>query len=257
MEVRIRDTEAAVGETAAGIVADLVRARPECVLGLATGSTPIPMYRALIRMHADDGLDFSAVTTFNLDEYVGLGPGDPQSYWTFMHDEFFSHVNVPEANIHIPDGLALNLDVAARLYDESIAAAGGIDVQVLGIGGDGHVGFNEPTSSFGSRTRLKTLVEETRIDNARFFDSLDDVPHHVLTMGIGTILDARKVLLLATGESKADAVAAAIEGPLTSMVPASALQLHPDAIFVVDEAAASKLTLADYFREVEANKPAG
>ncbi len=255
MEILIRTDSAAVGATAANYFAHLIRNKPDCVLGLATGSTPIPMYRDLISMHENDGLNFSGVRSFNLDEYVGLGPGDENSYWTFMHEHLFDHVNIDEDNVHVPDGLAEDSNEACRSYEADINLAGGIDLQVLGVGTDGHIGFNEPTSSLASRTRIKSLLERTRQDNARFFSSLDAVPHHVITMGIGTVMESKCVMLLATGDNKADAIAASIEGPITAMVPATALQDHPYAILVIDEAAASELKLHDYYVEVEHNKP--
>jgi glucosamine-6-phosphate deaminase len=240
---------------AAKTIAALVRRNPRAVLGLATGSTPLALYGELARMHREDGLDFSSVTTFNLDEYVGLSPGHPASYHAFMQDHLFRHINVKPSNIHIPDGLAEDIPAACAAYEEAIAAAGGIDVQVLGIGTDGHIGFNEPTSSLSSRTRIKTLTEQTRTDNARFFDSEAEIPRHVITMGIGTIMDSRTCLLLAFGRSKAEVVARTVEGPVTAMIPASALQFHRDARILVDEDAASLLAHGGYYRHVYDHKP--
>jgi len=219
------------------------------VLGLATGSTPIPLYKELIRRHKADGLDFSTCISFNLDEYVGLGPNHPQSYRRFMNENLFNHININVKNTHVPDGTITDFDAIEQFcdqYEDRIRDVGGIDIQVLGIGGNGHVGFNEPGSSIGSMTRIKTLTSKTRADNARFFKSLDEVPVYAITMGIGTIMNARKVVLLASGESKAAAVADALEGPVTTMCPASALQLHRYATFVIDKAAASKLALETY-----------
>lgn len=214
------------------------------------------LYRALIRMHREEGLDFSRVTTFNLDEYVGLERGHPQSYHTFMWDNLFSQVNIREENVHLPDGMTSDVSAYCEAYEGRIMDAGGIDVQVLGIGSDGHVGFNEPTSSFASRTRIKTLTRRTVMDNARFFDGEESrVPHHCITMGIGTIMDARKVILLAFGESKVDAVAATVEGPVAAIMPASILQHHRQAKLFLDETAASGLRLADYYRWVYDGKP--
>jgi glucosamine-6-phosphate deaminase len=197
-------------------------------------------------MHKQEGLDFSTVITFNLDEYVGLQPTHDQSYRYFMNENLFDHVNVNLKATHVPDGTITDLGEVEEFcvkYEEMIADVGGIDYQVLGIGGNGHIGFNEPGSSLGSLTRIKTLTTETRKDNARFFKSMDEVPEYAITMGIGTIMNARKVVLLANGEGKADAIKAALEGPVTAMCPASALQLHRFATYVIDEAAASKLTL--------------
>jgi len=256
MEVIITATPEAGACTAARIVEKLVRTRPEAVLGLATGSTPLGLYGELIRRHREHGLDFSRVTTFNLDEYVGLGAGHPASYHTFMHEHLFGAINVPAGRIHIPDGKAADIPAACEAYEKAIVAAGGIDLQVLGIGHDGHIGFNEPSSSLASRTRLKTLTQKTIDANQRFFTSAEEVPRHVITMGVGTILEARVCLLLAFGESKADAVAAMVEGPLTASCPASALQWHPRTTVIVDEAAAARLARSDYYRYVHANKPA-
>jgi glucosamine-6-phosphate deaminase len=251
MEIIIQPDAESAAEMAARIFAELIRSKPKAVLGLATGSTPLPLYRKLV----DRNLDWSGITSFNLDEYIGVGPEHPQSYHAFMHGNLFEHVNIHPANIHIPDGMSTDPEAHCREYEEKIQSAGGIDLQLLGIGTDGHIGFNEPTSSLASRTRIKTLTSRTRKDNARFFGSEDAVPFHVITMGIGTILDTRKTLLLATGKNKAQAVAQAVEGPITSMNPASALQLHPSAIFCLDEEAASELTRTDYYRWVFDNKP--
>ena len=255
MEVIIEPNSSVGAETGARIVAELIRKKPNAVLGLATGSTPLGLYRELIRMHRESGLDFSQVTTFNLDEYVGLPPQHPSSYHRFMHENLFAHINVPAEQIHIPDGAAADLLAFCKTYEAAICAAGGIDLQVLGIGHDGHIGFNEPTSSLASRTRIKTLTKETIAANQRFFSSAEEVPHHVITMGIGTIMDARCCLLLAFGEDKALAVAAMAEGPLTASCPASVLQLHPAAVIITDEPAAGLLKRADYYRHVYANKP--
>ncbi len=256
MEIIIQPTPDAGSIIAARIIAKLVRSKPDCVLGLATGSTPLGTYRELIRMHREDGLDFSRVTTFNLDEYVGLPPEHPQSYRAFMAENFFRHVNVDVKRTHIPDGMARDVPAECARYEAAIAAAGGIDLQLLGIGSDGHIGFNEPSSSLASRTRIKTLTERTRADNARFFGGdLAQVPFHCITMGVGTIMASREVLLLAFGASKADAVAGAVEGPITAMNPASVLQMHGVAKCIVDEAAAAKLSRRDYYRWVFDNKP--
>jgi glucosamine-6-phosphate deaminase len=240
-----------VGLRAAQFLATAVRKNPEAVLGLATGGTPLGTYRELIRQHREEGLDFSQITTFNLDEYVGLGPAHPGSYRHFMQENLFDHINVRPARTHVPDGRALDLTASCRLYEERIREVGGIDLQLLGVGSDGHIAFNEPGSSLGSRTRVKTLAGETLRDNARFFGSVEKVPKLAITMGVGTILEARCCLLIAYGAQKAEAIQQAIEGPVTSQVTASALQLHQDVIVVVDEQAASRLTRQDYYREVE------
>ena len=251
MEIIIQPTSETASAITARIVARQLREKPNAVLGLATGSTPLLLYRELVRMK----LDWSRVTTFNLDEYVGLAADHPQSYHSFMRENLFQHLNIRPENIHIPDGLTKDIPAFCAHYEEKIGEAGGIDLQVLGIGTDGHIGFNEPTSSLASRTRIKTLTQQTRRDNARFFGSEEAVPHHVITMGIGTIMDARQVVQLAFGANKARAIADAIEGPITSMNPASILQMHAVAKVVLDEAAASKLKRAEYYRWVYDNKP--
>lgn len=255
MEVIVRKTYEEMSEVAARVVADLINIKPNAVLGLATGSTPVGLYRALGRLHKNEGLDFSQVATFNLDEYVGLPPGHEQSYHFFMQRNFFEYVNIPRQNIHIPSGTTSNYKSFCQWYEEQIQKAGGIDLQILGIGSDGHIAFNEPGSSLSSRTRLKTLAKSTIDDNARFFATRAEVPIYAITMGVGTILEARRLLLLANGKGKADAVARAIEGPVTSMITASALQLHPDALVFLDDEAASKLTMRPYFDWVQQMKP--
>lgn len=251
MRVIIETSPESASNLAANLVTKLIQAKPDCVLGLATGSTPERLYRELIRRHREEQLSFARVTTFNLDEYVGLPPGHPQSYRSFMQNVLFSHIDIEPAKTHIPDGHALDLHAACRSYEQKIEGAGGIDLQVLGIGGDGHIAFNEPGSSLGSRTRVKALARETIRDNARFFGSEDQVPRIALTMGVGTILESRACVLLAFGESKANAIAAAVEGPVTSQITASALQMHRDVSVIIDEAAASKLRRIDYYRDVE------
>jgi glucosamine-6-phosphate deaminase len=240
-----------VSRTAAQFVAELVRRRPKCVLGLATGSTPLGMYAELIRLHRDEELDFSRVVTFNLDEYVGLAPNDPNSYRYFMNENLFRHLNVDPRNTHVPDGRALDFETHCEHYERMIQDEGGIDLQVLGIGSDGHIAFNEPGSSLGSRTRLKTLASETVRDNARFFERPELVPRLAVTMGVGTILESRQCLVLACGKSKASAIRATVEGPVTAQVTASALQLHRNVVCIVDEDAAGELSRRDYYREVE------
>lgn len=251
MRVIVEPDVTRVAATAARFVARLVRRRPSCVLGLATGSTPLGMYRELIRLHREEALDFSRVVTFNLDEYVGLAPTHPQSYRRFMQENLFDHLNIEPRNTHVPDGRALDFDAFCQQYERTIEEGGGIELQVLGIGSDGHIAFNEPGSSLGSRTRLKTLTEETIRDNARFFGSAEQVPRLAITMGVGTILESRQCLLLACGPSKARAIRDTIEGPVTAQVTASALQLHRDVVAVVDEEAGRLLERRDYYREVE------
>ncbi len=255
MEIIIHSSPEETSNYAARVIARLLREKPHAVLGLATGSTPLKLYKELIRLHREEGLDFSQATTFNLDEYVGLSPEHPGSYHHFMQENFFQHVNVPAHHVHVPDGLARDVPVYCRHYEEQIVMAGGLDIQILGIGTDGHIGFNEPSSSLTSRTRIKTLTERTRSDNAPFFERPEDVPHHVITMGIGTIMEARQILLLAFGEKKAEAVAATVEGPITARVPASMLQMHQQATVLLDDPAAAKLTQADYYRWVFSRKP--
>lgn len=251
MRVIVEVDHSGVSKRAARFVADLVRRRPNCVLGLATGGTPLGMYTELIRMHREEGLDFSRVVTFNLDEYVGLSATHPQSYRYFMQQNFFDHINIDARDTHVPDGRALDFDAYCEQYERLIAEEGGIDLQVLGIGGDGHIAFNEPGSSLGSRTRLKTLTAETIRDNARFFGGEQQVPHLAITMGVGTILESRQCLLLAAGKNKAKAIRETIEGPITAQVTASALQLHRDVIAILDEEAARLLERRDYYLEVE------
>ena len=255
MEIIYSETYQEMSVAAAKIVAQTLNFKPNAVLGMATGSTPLGLYKELVRMHKEHMLDFSQVTTFNLDEYVGLPPTHPQSYHYFMHENFFKHVNIPPQNIYIPSGTTDNYTAFCDWYEKRIVECGGIDIQILGIGSDGHIAFNEPTSSLSSRTRLKTLAKTTIDDNARFFTKREEVPVYAITMGIGTIMEARKIILLAGGKSKACAVAAAVEGPVTSMITASALQLHSDAAVLVDKDSASELKMLDYYRWIQAKKP--
>ena len=251
MEIIIQPTAAAANRVAARLFANVIRQKPGAVLGMATGGTPLVLYRELVALQ----LDWRKITTFNLDEYVGLAPAHPQSYHSFMWENLFRHVNIARKNVHLPDGQAKDIPKFCAKYERQIRAVGGIDLQLLGIGTEGHIGFNEPTSSLASRTRIKTLTPQTRKDNARFFGREDLVPHHCITMGIGTILDTRHCVLLAFGSHKARAIAAAVEGPVTSMNPASALQLHPKTTVFLDEAAAAELKLKEYYRWVFDNKP--
>jgi glucosamine-6-phosphate deaminase len=255
MEVIISATYDEMSRAAARTVADVLNTRPNAVLGMATGSTPLGLYQELVRLHREEGLDFSQVTTFNLDEYVGLTARDEHSYHWFMHEHFFRHVNIPPQNVYIPSGTTHNYPAFCAWYEQRIRECGGIDLQILGIGSDGHIAFNEPGSSLMSRTRLKTLARSTIEDNARFFERSEDVPIYAITMGVGTILEARQILLLASGPKKAKAIAQAIEGPMTSMITASALQMHSAVRTFLDEAAASELAMRDYYRWVQDNKP--
>src|SRR5687768_6829555 len=255
MEVVVLPSYEDMSKAAAAIIADVLNQKPNAVLGMATGSTPLGVYQELVRMHRDEGLDFAQVTTFNLDEYVGLRPNHPQSYHHFMHENFFRHVNIAPTNIYIPSGTTSNYRAFCEWYEQRISECGGIDVQILGIGSDGHIAFNEPGSSLNSRTRLKTLAKPTIDDNARFFEHREDVPIYAITMGVGTILEARTLVLLGNGGNKAKACAAMVEGPVTSMITASALQLHPDARVFLDESAAAELQMRDYYDWVMKKKP--
>ena len=222
-------------------VAALIKAKPDAVVGFATGSTPLGLYQRLVQMHKNEGLDFSGITTFNLDEYIGLPADHIQSYAYFMWRHLFSHINVRKENVHLPDGMSTDITGHCEWYEAQIAQAGGIDIQILGIGANGHLAFNEPGSSLGSRTRIKTLTADTVHSNARFFDTADQVPKYAITMGVGTIMESRQLLLLASGAGKAEAIKATLEGPVTAMVPATIVQLHRDAHTIIDEMAASKL----------------
>jgi len=251
MEIIVTTDYEEMSDRAAEIVIGEIKAKPNLVLGLATGSTPEGLYARLVKAHREQGLDFSRLTTFNLDEYVGLAPDHEQSYRYFMNRHLFDHINIRKDNTHLPDGLARDLGRYCRRYEQMIREAGGIDLQVLGIGRDGHLGFNEPGTSLASRTQLVALAPETIEDNSRFFRSKDQVPRFAITMGIQSILEARRCLLLASGAGKASALKGCIEGPVTSMLTASALQLHPNAVVIADEAAASKLERLDYYRWVQ------
>lgn len=241
---------------AARRVARRVRGEPRCVLGLATGRTMAPLYAELVRLHRAEGLSFAGVTAFNLDEYVGVAPGAPGSLRRFMQEHFAAHVDLPERALHLPDGASPEPAAAARAYEAAIRAAGGIDLQLLGLGVNAHLGFNEPGSSLASRTRVKTLSDETVLANrAELPDGVREW-RLAITMGLGTILEARACLLIATGPAKAGAIAATIEGPVTASAPASILQFHPDAIAYVDEAAAAGLVRRRYYLEAEARERA-
>ena len=251
MRVIIEQDPDAVGRRAAAFVAELVRRKPQCVLGFATGETPGLAYRQMVRMHRDEGLDFSHATAFVLDEFVGLGPMHPQSHRAFMQQHLFDQINLNPSRIYVPDGRALDFEGFCRLYEQRIVDVGGIDLQILDVGSDGHIAFNEPGSSLGSRTRLKTLARETIGDKASLFGGDENVPRLVVTMGVGTILESRRCLLVAIGAGKAGVLRDAIEGPVTAQLTASALQLHREVIVIVDEAAASQLARRQYYAEVE------
>ncbi len=241
MLVIIKENYNEMSLEAAKQVASIIRKKPDCVIGFATGSTPLGLYKELIRMHREEGLDFSKVVSFNLDEYVGLPPNHPESYHFFMWENLFKHININPSNVHIPMGMAEDIEAFCEWYEQKIIEHGGIDLQILGIGANGHIAFNEPGSSLGSRTRIKTLDEKTRKDNARFFNSMDEVPKYAITMGVGTIMEAKRLLLLANGTQKADAIKATVEGPITARYPATIVQLHRYATVIIDREAASNL----------------
>jgi glucosamine-6-phosphate deaminase len=249
-EIVIVESKAAAGELTADAIATLVASKPDAVLGVATGSTPLAVYRALAERH----LDLSTLRAFALDEYVGLPAGHPESYRAVITREVVEPLALDPALVHVP-GDTGPIETAGPDYERAIVEAGGVDLQLLGIGTDGHIGFNEPGSSFESLTRVKTLTRQTREDNARFFDSIDDVPVNCITQGLGTIRRARHLVLLAFGEGKAAAIADAVEGAVSASAPGSAIQLHPHVTVVIDEAAASKLANAEYYRYAWAHKP--
>lgn len=256
MEVIIQPTAEKAAELVARLIAKRLRTKPTLVLGMATGRTMEQVYGYLAEMHRRDRLDFSLCRTFNLDEYVGLAPKDPHSYRYYMNQHLFSLVNIDRRNTHLPNGAARDLAAECRHYEEMIHDCGGIDVQLLGIGADGHIGFNEPLSALRSRTREKALTPATIRQNAALFrGGAKTVPRRALTMGIGTILDASHILTLVTGAEKAAILAKAVEGPITSMVTASALQLHADCKVIVDEAAAKRLRGRAYYRWIFQNEP--
>ncbi|WP_456844569.1 glucosamine-6-phosphate deaminase [Cellulomonas sp. P5_C6] len=245
-----------LGRLAAAAIEQLVRAQPDAVLGLATGSSPLAVYDELARRHVEHGLSFARTRAFMLDEYVGLAADHPERYRNVIEREIASRVDFAPGAVQGPDGLADDLVAACAAYEDAIAAVGGVDLQILGIGTDGHIAFNEPGSSLASRTRIKTLTRQTREDNARFFGGdIDLVPQHCLTQGLATIMAARHLVLLATGKGKAEAVHQLVEGPVSAMWPATIMQHHPHVTVLVDDAAASRLQLADYYRETFAAKP--
>ena len=254
MEVIIQPDYEQVCAEAADIIKEAWKRKHDLVLGLATGKTPLGLYKKLVDLHKEGEMDFASVTAFNLDEYLGLGERHPQSFAYYMDQNLLGQVNIRKENVHHLDGRPADIEAHCRAYEEKIKSVGGIDVQILGIGTNGHIAFNEPGSSLSSRTRLKILTRETVEANRPFFEREQDVPRFCLTMGIGTILETNSVLLLASGKDKAEVVSRAVEGPVMASVPASALQLHPRAKFVIDEAAASKLVNGLYYRWAYENK---
>jgi glucosamine-6-phosphate deaminase len=255
MEVVIRPNADAAADLVARVIAQAMRRNPQLVMGLATGNTMEAVYARLVQMHREEGLDFSGCRTFNLDEYVGLSSNHVNSYRHYMNHHLFLQVNINLKNTHLPDGMAADLAVECAHYERLIAGNGGIDLQLLGIGQNGHLGFNEPLSAFRSRTRVKILSPVTRAQNAPLFAKPELMPNRAITMGVGSILDCRRCLLLATGEDKAAIVAKAVEGPITSMISATALQLHPECTLILDEAAGSRLEESDYYHWVFENQP--
>jgi glucosamine-6-phosphate deaminase len=256
MEVVICQDAKEIGGIAADAITALLARRPDAVLGLATGSSPLAIYDELAERCAAGLVSFRQARAFTLDEYVGLPVDHPERYRTVIDTVFASRVDFAPGAVLGPDGAAADIPAACAAYEDAITAAGGVDLQILGIGTDGHIGFNEPGSSLASRTRIKTLTRQTRVDNARFFDDdLDAVPTHCLTQGLATIMDARHLILVATGRSKAEAVHHLVEGPVSAMWPATVLQHHPHVTVLLDDAAARRLQLVDYYRETYRSKP--
>lgn len=241
MELLIVKDYDELSRKAAEIVADELKSNPRIVLGLPTGATPLGMYRELIEMYKEGKISFKDVITFNLDEYEGLSKEDPNSYYRFMNDNFFSHIDIKEENTNIPDGMAVDIERECREYEDKIAKSGGIDFMILGIGNNGHIGFNEPAEFFPGFTHRVKLAESTIQANSRFFDSIDHVPRYALTMGIKSIMHSKKIMLLASGKAKAEAIKGALQGPITPKLPASVLQLHRHLIVIVDEEAGALL----------------
>ncbi len=255
MEIVIRESHQSAVNLTADIIANALRKRPDVVLGLATGRTMEALYAELARRHREEGLDFSKATTFNLDEYIGLPPEDPNSYRYYMKTHLFDRVNINPDRTHLPDGMAKNIEAECALYEQRIKSAGGIDLQLLGIGRSGHIGFNEPLSALFSRTRPKALAPWTIQQNAPLFPDPSLMPRRAITMGVGTILEAGRCLMLATGDEKAEVVAKSAEGPMTAMLSATALQLHPQCTVIVDEEAGARLTNREYYDWVFENEP--
>ncbi len=254
MEILIRESPQEGAKVGANVVRKIIQSKDKPVLGLATGDTPLRMYKELIRMHQSRKLSFQNCTTFNLDEYGGLHPGNKHSYHFYMMSNFFAHTDIDKNNVHLPDGCAEDLRDSCRKYEKLIDDAGGIDLQVLGIGSNGHIGFNEPTGSLASRTWVKILSKQTIQDNSIYFDKLEEVPRHVVTMGIATIMESRHCLLMANGAKKADAIRKMIEGPISASCPASILQMHPRVTIILDDDSSYLLTFKDHYKWVEKNK---
>ncbi len=255
MEVIIQRDAQSASVVAARLISQLLREKPNAVLGLVAGQSPLPLYSELVRKHREGHIDFSRVTVFTMDEFVGIPPDHPASYSSFIRRHFLDHVNIPAEQIRMPDGRAHDIPEHCRAYEAAIRHAGGIDLQILGIGTEGHIGFNEPTSSLASRTRTKTLTPRTRRDFAPQFGGEDRVPNFILTMGLGTIMEARQCMLLAFGKTKANAIARTIEGPVTAMMPASILQMHPVVKVFLDQPAAALLQNTSYYQWVYDGKP--
>jgi glucosamine-6-phosphate deaminase len=256
MEVVILADAKEIGRVAADAIGALLERKPDAVLGLATGSSPLAIYDELAARYEAGEISFRQARAFTLDEYVGLPADHPQRYRTVIEDVFVSRVDFVPGAVEGPDGLATDIPAACEAYENAIRAAGGVDLQILGIGTDGHIAFNEPGSSLASRTRIKTLTRQTRLDNARFFDDdVDAVPTHCLTQGLATIMAARHVILVATGRGKAEAVHQLTEGAVSALWPATILQHHPHATVLLDDAAARRLQLVDYYRETYRSKP--
>lgn len=256
MEVIIPNDPSQIPVLVADAICALVARKPDATLGVATGSTPVAIYDELARRHGAGEVSFARAKAFMLDEYVGLPADHPERYRNVIDTAFTSRLDIDPANVHGPDGLAEDLVVACADYEQQIIAAGGVDLQILGIGTDGHIAFNEPGSSLASRTRIKTLTSQTRIDNARFFGGeVEQVPRHCLTQGLGTIMDARHVVLVALGKGKSEAVHNLVEGPVSALWPATILQHHQHASVLLDPGAGSRLQLSDYYREAYESKP--
>lgn len=250
MQVVVVESEADVAICCANLIVDEVLAKPNAVLGLATGSSPVSTYKQLVQLNQQAEVSFKETKTFNLDEYIGISSSDRHSYRSFMDGNLFNEIDINPNNTFLPDGMADDLQAEAIKYESLIAAAGGVDLQLLGLGSNGHIGFNEPSSSLNSRTRVTTLSDDTLTANSRFFTPDENQPSLALTMGIGTILEAKKVVLIATGSHKAEAVKGMVEGPLSAFNPASALQQHNATVVIIDKVAASLLQHCDYYQRV-------
>jgi len=257
MEIVICPDAVAAGKLGADVIVKLLQRKPDAVLGLATGSSPLHIYDELAARHEAGEVSFAKARGFSLDEYVGLPVEHPETYHNVIRKDFVHRVDFDDSAVRGPDGLAQDIPAFCAEYEAAMAAAGGVDLQILGIGTDGHIGFNEPGSSLASRTRIKTLTKQTRVDNARFFDGdIDQVPTHCITQGLGTIMSAKQIVLVASGTGKAEAVHHLAEGSVSAMWPGTILQHHPHVTVLLDEAAASRLQLAGYYRETYAAKPA-